>query len=110
MVMYFDPLKVLMPVALWLLAIGAVKAVVDMIRHPFYFPANTVLLVMAALLIGSMALLADLIVRSRGDDTADPGLQVISTPSWGPVMPGPMPGPMPPAAPFPSGPPPPSSS
>ena len=53
--------------------IGFVKAVVDMFRHPFYFPANTILLVMAALLIGSMALLADLIVRSRGDDRGDPG-------------------------------------
>lgn len=66
MVMYFDPLKVLMPPALWLLALGFVKAVVDMVRHPFYFPANTVLLVITGLLIGSMALLADLIVRSRG--------------------------------------------
>ncbi len=74
MVMYFDPLKVLMPVALWLLLIGLAKAIVDMVRHPFYFPANTILLVMAALLIGSMALLADLIVRSRGDDSGDPGL------------------------------------
>ncbi len=36
-----------------------------MVRHPFYFPANTVLLVITGLLIGSMALLADLIVRSR---------------------------------------------
>ena len=67
MVMYFDPLKVLMPLALWLLALGLVKAVVDMVRHPFYFPANTVLLFITGLLIGSMALLADLIVRSRGD-------------------------------------------
>jgi glycosyltransferase involved in cell wall biosynthesis len=74
MIMYFDPLKVLMPLALWLLAIGFVKAVVDMVRHPFYFPANTVLLVMAGLLIGSMALLADLIVRSRGDSALDPGV------------------------------------
>ena len=76
MVMYFDPLKVLMPLALWLLAIGFVKAVVDMVRHPFYFPANTVLLLMAALLIGSMALLADLIVRSRGDSALDPGVEL----------------------------------
>ena len=43
MVMYFDPLKVLMPPALWLIVIGVVKAVVDMVRHPFYFPASTVL-------------------------------------------------------------------
>lgn len=71
MVMYFDPLKVLMPPALWLLLIGLVKGVVDMVRHPFYFPASTVLLVLSALIIASMALLADLVVRSRGDMQAD---------------------------------------
>ncbi len=65
MVMYFDPLKVLMPMALWLVVIGVVKGVVDMVRHPFYFPANTVLLVVSGIMIGSLALLADLVVRSR---------------------------------------------
>ncbi|MEI2777441.1 MAG: glycosyltransferase family 2 protein [Tetrasphaera sp.] len=65
MVMYFDPLKVLMPLALWLVGIGIVKGVVDMIRHPFYFPANTVLLVVSGIMVGSLALLADLVVRSR---------------------------------------------
>lgn len=65
MVIYFDPLKVLMPPALWLILIGVVKAVIDMVRHPFYFPASTVLVVMTGLLIGSLALLADLVVRSR---------------------------------------------
>jgi polyisoprenyl-phosphate glycosyltransferase len=77
MIMYFDPLKVLMPLALWLLVLGAVKVVVDMVRHPFYFPANTVLLLIAGLLIGSMALLADLIVRSRGDSALDPGVREV---------------------------------
>jgi hypothetical protein len=65
MVMYFDPLKVLMPPALWLIAIGLVKGVVDMVRHPFYFPASTVLLVVTGMIIGSLALLSDLVVRSR---------------------------------------------
>jgi glycosyltransferase involved in cell wall biosynthesis len=65
MVMYFDPLKVLMPPALWLVLVGFVKAVVDMVRHPFYFPASTVLLIVSGLLIGSLALLSDLVVRSR---------------------------------------------
>lgn len=65
MVMYFDPLKVLMPVALWMFLIGFAKAVVDMVRHPFYFPASTVLLVVSSIMIGSLALLADLVVRSR---------------------------------------------
>jgi glycosyltransferase involved in cell wall biosynthesis len=65
MVMYFDPLKVLMPPALWLVAIGLVKGIVDMVRHPFYFPASTVLLFVTGLTIGSLALLSDLVVRSR---------------------------------------------
>ncbi len=65
MVMYFNPLKVLMPVGLWLLGIAFVKGVVDMVRHPFYFPVNTVLLFVTGLLTVVLALLADLIVRSR---------------------------------------------
>ena len=65
MVMYFDPLKVLMPPALLMLVVGVVKAVVDMVRHPFYFPASTVLLIVSGIMIGSLALLSDLVVRSR---------------------------------------------
>ncbi|MBF8194293.1 glycosyltransferase family 2 protein [Nonomuraea sp. K274] len=67
MIMYFNPLKVLMPPALWLVGIGFVKGVWDMIQHPFYFPANTVMIFLSGMLIGSVALLADLIVRSRGN-------------------------------------------
>jgi glycosyltransferase involved in cell wall biosynthesis len=67
MVMYFNPLKVLMPPALWLVAIGFVKGITDMFRHAFYFPANTVMIFLSGLLIGAVALLADLIVRSRGE-------------------------------------------
>ena len=65
MVMYFNPLKVLMPPALWLLGIGVVKAGYDLIAHPVRFAANTVLLVMSGLMVAVLALLADLIVRSR---------------------------------------------
>lgn len=65
MVMYFEPLRVLMPVALVLFGTGFLKGLVDMVRHPFYFPANTLLLLVSGLLIGSVALLADLVVRSR---------------------------------------------
>lgn len=65
MVMYFNPLKVLMPLALWLLVIGAGKIVYDVVANPVKVATNTVLLIMAGLIIGSMALLADLIVRSR---------------------------------------------
>lgn len=66
MVMYFDPLRVLMPVALWLLGIGVVKSVVDVIRYQTpYLANNTVLLVVSGLMIATLGLLADLIVRSR---------------------------------------------
>ncbi|MCA1784221.1 MAG: glycosyltransferase family 2 protein [Intrasporangiaceae bacterium] len=66
MVMYFDPLRVIMPIALWLLVIGFVKAVVDLIRYQSpYLANNTVLLIVTGLMITTLALLADLVVRSR---------------------------------------------
>lgn len=67
MVMYFNPIKVLMPLALWLLVIAVVKAVVDLVRLPLAIATSTLLLFVAGLLIAAIALLADLIVRSRPD-------------------------------------------
>ena len=65
MVMYFNPLKVLMPIALWILGLGALKLVVDVIRMGFRVPGSTVLIILTGLQIAALALLADLIVRSR---------------------------------------------
>jgi polyisoprenyl-phosphate glycosyltransferase len=67
MVMYFNPLKALMPLALSLLTIGVVKGIVDIAIHPVRLATNTVLVFLTGLIIGSLALLADLIVRSRLD-------------------------------------------
>jgi glycosyltransferase involved in cell wall biosynthesis len=67
MVIYFNPLKVLMPVALWLVGIGLVKGIFDVVRYHFHLTTNTLLLFVTGLLIGAVALLADLMVRSRGD-------------------------------------------
>ena len=67
MVMYFNPLKVLMPVALVLFVVAVGKAVYDNVRTPFYFTANTVILLLSSLILASFALLADLIVRGRDD-------------------------------------------
>ena len=67
MVMYFNPLKVLMPPALWLLLLGVVKVVYDVVAHPVRIANNTVFMLLAGMIIGSLALLADLIVRSRTD-------------------------------------------
>jgi glycosyltransferase involved in cell wall biosynthesis len=65
MVMYFNPLKVLMPVAITLGVLGTVKLVYDQFVDPFRLANNTVLMLLTGLIIGSIALLADLIVRSR---------------------------------------------
>jgi glycosyltransferase involved in cell wall biosynthesis len=67
MVMYFNPIKVLMPIALTLLGLSFVKGIVDVIRYHFGITTNAVLLFISGLLIFTLALLADLIVRSRGE-------------------------------------------
>jgi polyisoprenyl-phosphate glycosyltransferase len=67
MVMYFNPIKVLMPLALWLIFFGIVKGVYDVVRYDLHVTTSTLLLFMSGLIIGSMALLADLIVRSRAE-------------------------------------------
>ena len=63
MTMYFNPLKVLMPLALFLLGIGVVKGIYDVSDHPVKMAMDTVLVFVTGLIIASMALLADLIVR-----------------------------------------------
>lgn len=65
MVMFFNPLKVLMPLAIGLLVLGVGKLVFDQFEAPFRLANNTVLILLTGLIIGSIALLADLIVRSR---------------------------------------------
>jgi glycosyltransferase involved in cell wall biosynthesis len=67
MVMYFNPIKVLMPIALTLLGLSFVKGLIDVIRYNFGITTNAVLLFISGLLIFTLALLADLIVRSRAD-------------------------------------------
>jgi glycosyltransferase involved in cell wall biosynthesis len=68
MVMYFNPIKVLLPPALWLIGIGVLKGIYDLVSHPFKIAEDTILLFLTGLIIASLALLADLIVRSRGDN------------------------------------------
>jgi hypothetical protein len=67
MVMYFNPLKVLMPPALFLITVGLAKSVFDIVVHPLRFAVNTLLIFLTGLIIAVVALLADLIVRSRGE-------------------------------------------
>jgi polyisoprenyl-phosphate glycosyltransferase len=68
MVMYFNPLRVLMPVGLTLLATTGVKLVADLIRFDFHVAGSTVLVGLAAFNIIAIALLADLVVRRTGTE------------------------------------------
>src|SRR5580700_3768177 len=54
MVMYFNPLKVLMPVALFLLGLGVAKGIYDITVHPFLIAVDTVLIFVTGLLIASL--------------------------------------------------------
>jgi glycosyltransferase involved in cell wall biosynthesis len=64
MITFFEPLRVFGPVALSLLLVGACKFVYDQIQEPFAIAANTLLLILGGLILFSVGMLADLIVRT----------------------------------------------
>jgi polyisoprenyl-phosphate glycosyltransferase len=68
MIMYFNPLRVLMPVALTLLAATFVKAGVDLVVHDLRVAGSTILVGLAGFNIMAIALLADLVVRRTSTD------------------------------------------
>lgn len=63
MVMYVDPLRVLLPVAVAFLLSGVTKGVTDAIRFDLHITTSSVLLTMTGVQIAAIALIADLIVR-----------------------------------------------
>jgi glycosyltransferase involved in cell wall biosynthesis len=67
MVMYFDPIKVLMPVALWIMGLGFVKLIVDLVRYDLRVTTSTLLALLIGFQIAVLALIGDLVARSRGD-------------------------------------------
>ena len=78
MVLSFNPLKVFLPVGLWLLVFGIAKLAFDWVTRDFVLAANTLLLFLGAFNVVSIGLLADLIVRLN-THTAAP--RVIAPPS-----------------------------
>ncbi len=63
-IMYFNPLKVFLPVALALIVVGTVKLVRDIVYYRgFYVPGVTLMLILTAIQVGAIGLLADLIVK-----------------------------------------------
>jgi glycosyltransferase involved in cell wall biosynthesis len=63
MVVYVDPLRVLLPPAVLFILLGLAKAVADAVRYDWHITASAVLLVMTGVQIAVLALIADLIVR-----------------------------------------------
>lgn len=64
MVMFFEPLRVFAPIALTLLALGTGKFVYDIIDKGFRIPVNTLLILMTGMILFTLGLLADLVVRA----------------------------------------------
>ncbi|WP_370326702.1 glycosyltransferase family 2 protein [Euzebya sp.] len=71
MVTFFEPLRVFAPLAFTLLGLGTVKFVYDVAvgaitdGDPFRLSINTILLIITGLILFSLGLLADLIVRTH---------------------------------------------
>lgn len=64
MIMFFEPLRVFAPISLTLLALGTGKFIYDLFDKGFYIPVNTLLIVLSGLILFSLGLLADLVVRA----------------------------------------------
>ena len=63
MVMYVDPLRILLPIAFLFLAGGVGKAISDIFRFDLHITTSSVLITMTGIQIVAIALIADLIVR-----------------------------------------------
>jgi glycosyltransferase involved in cell wall biosynthesis len=73
MVLSYNPLRVFMPLALLLLAIGAGKLAYDAIRYDLRVTTNALLILFAAFQLFAIGLLADLFVRlSKPTTVVDP--------------------------------------
>jgi polyisoprenyl-phosphate glycosyltransferase len=64
MILSYNPLRIFMPIGLTLLAIGAVKLVVDLIQFDLHVAADTLLILFASFQVIAIGLLADLVTRA----------------------------------------------
>ena len=62
-IMYFDPLRVLLPVSLGLLALGGLKLIRDVIVFQGHVPGSTLMIILSGIQVGVLALMADLVVK-----------------------------------------------
>ena len=64
-IMYFDPLRVFLPLALVFLLVGGGKALVDVARYDWRVTTGTVLVFVTGAQLAGLGLLADLLARQR---------------------------------------------
>lgn len=64
-IMYFDPLRVFLPLALAFLLVGGGKAFVDVARYDWRVTTGTVLVFITGAQLAGLGLLADLLARQR---------------------------------------------
>jgi glycosyltransferase involved in cell wall biosynthesis len=62
-IMYFNPLRIFLPISLGLFGIGGIKMVYDIFAYNFHFAPSTVILISTAVQLSALGFLADLIVR-----------------------------------------------
>jgi polyisoprenyl-phosphate glycosyltransferase len=73
MILSFNPLRIFMPVGLFLLALGTGKLIYDWIDYQWHVATSTLLIFFAAFQVFAIGLLADLVVRlNRPSDEVDP--------------------------------------
>ena len=73
MIMLYQPLRIFLPAALFLLVVGLGKLVYDVVTRDFGVAINTVILLASAVSLFIIGLLADLIVQvSKSDQHVDP--------------------------------------
>ena len=78
MIMMWNPLRVLGPLAAVLFLIGGAKLIFDIFDKNFRLGTNTLLVFLAAMTVFVLALLADLVVQvTRPKHTAIPAMIVV---------------------------------
>lgn len=65
---FFEPLRVFAPIALTLITVGSAKIVLDIFTKDLRITTNAVLALLSGLILFSLGLLADLIVRVNRHD------------------------------------------
>lgn len=68
MVTFFEPLRVFAPLALTLITAGVLKIIFDIVTKSLRITTNATMLVLSGLILFSLGLLADLIVRTNRHD------------------------------------------